>query len=26
VDPFKLPNKVRFARVPGGWLDSGKDF
>ena len=26
VDPFKLPTKVRFARVPGGWLDSGKDF
>lgn len=26
VDPYKLPTKVRFARVPGGWLDSGKDF
>lgn len=26
VDPFKLPTKARFARVPGGWLDSGKDF
>ncbi len=26
VDPFKLPTKVRFARVPGTWLDSGKDF
>jgi hypothetical protein len=26
VDPFKLPTKVRFARVPGGWLDSDKDF
>jgi type II secretory pathway pseudopilin PulG len=26
VDPYKLPSKVRFARVPGGWLDSGKGF
>src|SRR5262249_11449693 len=26
VDPYKLPTKVRFARVPGGWLDSDKGY
>jgi hypothetical protein len=26
VDPFKLPTKARFARLPGGWLDSDKGF
>jgi hypothetical protein len=26
VDPYKLPTKARFARLPGGWLDSDKGF
>jgi hypothetical protein len=26
TDPYKLPSKVRFARVPGSWLDRQRGF
>ena len=26
VDPYKLPSKARFARVPGSWLDRERGF
>ena len=26
VDPYKLPSKARFARVPGSWLDKQQGF
>jgi hypothetical protein len=26
VDPYKLPAKARFARVPGSWLDRQRAF
>ena len=26
VDPYKLPTKARFARVPGSWLDKQQGF
>jgi hypothetical protein len=26
IDPFKLPTRIRFARLPGSWLDRQKGF